>query len=187
MSGKVKDFWQIKQAVAVLQQGGVIAYPTEAVYGLGCDPFDRHAVQRILQIKNRSVSKGLIVIASSIEQLETLVSIPSPAIQKKITASWPGHNTWILPARSNCPVWLTGEHSGLAVRVSAHKTCQALCDEFGPLVSTSANHSGKPAARTAWRSRMILRKDVDLILRGKTNPLASPSPIRDALTDQKWR
>lgn len=179
--------WQILRAAETVLQGGVIAYPTEAVFGLGCDPFNQNAVQRILQIKRRSEAKGLIVIASHIEQLTRLISIPSEAIFQEIMQTWPGPFTWILPAHADCPVWLKGDHEGVAVRVTAHPTCRALCDRTGAIVSTSANRAGQAALRNSRDVQLKLGREVDFILPGLTDPTAKPSTIRDALTGERLR
>ena len=180
--------WKIKQAVNVILGGGIIAYPTEAVYGLGCNPVDTSAVIRLLRLKKRSVEKGLILVAADINQLETFISIPSEAIRKKLSASWPGPVTWILPAKPGVPVTLTGAHNSLAVRVSAHPIVQALCREIDqPLVSTSANLESLPPARSALAVQRIFGQEVDYILHGAVDLSANPSEIRDALTDHILR
>ena len=180
--------WKIRQAANVIMSGGVIAYPTEAVYGLGCNPFDTSAVIRLLQLKRRSYEKGLILVAANVRQLEMFVSIPSEKIRKKIDATWPGPVTWILPAKSDVPITLTGIHDSLAVRVSAHPVVQALCREIDqPLVSTSANLESAPPARSALTVQRIFGQEIDFILHGSVNPLANPTEIRDALTDKILR
>ena len=179
------NHWKIKQAANVILSGGVVAYPTEAVYGLGCNPLDSTAVIRVLGIKNRSMEKGLILLAASMDQLEAFVSIPSESIRKKISATWPGPVTWLLPAKPGVPGTLTGAHTTLAVRVSAHPIAQALCREIDqPIVSTSANRESAPPARSALAIRRIFDQEIDFILHGKVDPLANPTEIRDALTDE---
>lgn len=180
--------WKIKQAASIILSGGIVAYPTEAVFGLGCNPVDTSAVIRLLRLKKRSMEKGLILVAADINQLETFVSIPSVAIRKKISATWPGAITWILPAKPGVPVTLTGAHDTLAVRVSAHPIVQALCREIDqPLVSTSANLESSPPARSALAVQRIFGQEVDYILHGSVDTSAKPTEIRDALTDQVLR
>lgn len=180
--------WKIKQAANVILSGGIIAYPTEAVYGLGCNPVDNNAVLRLLQLKNRSIDKGLILVASSIDQLEPFIIVPTDAIRRKINATWPGPITWILPAKAGVPRTLTGAHNSLAVRVSAHPVVQALCREIDqPLTSTSANLESAPPARSALAVQRVFGQNVDFILHGTVNPLANPTEIRDALTDKVLR
>ncbi|WP_455202422.1 L-threonylcarbamoyladenylate synthase [Kaarinaea lacus] len=180
--------WKIKQAAKVILSGGIVAYPTEAVFGLGCNPLDTSAVIRLLQLKKRSMEKGLILVAADINQLETFVSIPSAAIRKKISDTWPGPVTWVLPANPGVPVTLTGTHNSLAVRVSAHPIVQALCREIDqPLVSTSANLESAPPARSALSVQRIFGQEIDFILHGAVDISAKPTEIRDALTDQVFR
>jgi L-threonylcarbamoyladenylate synthase len=173
--------WRLRQAVRILHAGGVVAYPTEAVYGLGCDPFDEEAVLRLLAIKGRAVNKGLILIAADHDQLAPLL-LPRPAeVMAPVLASWPGPSTWILPAAAGVPAWLTGDSDGIAVRVTAHPLAARLCAAFGgPLVSTSANRSGRPAARSALGVRRALGDRVDYVLTGATGGGTRPSEIRDA-------
>lgn len=173
--------WNLRRAAGILRAGGIVAYPTEGVFGLGCDPFDEHAVLRLLAIKGRPIDKGLIVIGSDPAQLAPLL-LPQPReIMAPVLASWPGPSTWILPADPGVPAWLTGASDGIAVRVTAHPLAAGLCDAFGgPLVSTSANASGRPAARTALAVRRAVGRHVDYVLAGATGGAAGPSQIRDA-------
>ena len=137
-------------ACAQLQAGKVIAYPTEAVWGLGCDPFNASAVRRILRLKQRPESKGLILVAASTDQLQVLLAPLKPAALALLTETWPGPVTWLIPdPKDMFPRWIKGQHKQVAIRVSAHPIVHALCQEFGrPIVSTSANRSGRPAIRS---------------------------------------
>jgi len=184
----VTQFWKIKQAATVVLGGGIIAYPTETIFGLGCDPFNHHAVLRLLQIKRRQWHKGLILVAANLDQLLPFVVIPSDAIQRKISATRPNPTTWILPAAPATPALVTGAHHTLAIRVSSHPVVQALCREINqPLVSTSANRASLTPARSALAVRRIFGQDVDYILHGQVNPAAKPSEIRDAVSDRVIR
>ena len=109
--------WHLRQAARALRHGGIIAYPTEAVYGLGCDPLNAAAVLRLLTLKNRPMDKGLILIASDFQQLIPFVRTPDADIMRRINATWPGPVTWLLPAKAETPAWLCGAHDTLAVRV----------------------------------------------------------------------
>lgn len=180
----------IHAAAALLTRGGVVAYPTEGVWGLGCDPFSRDAVTRLLDIKRRPVDKGVILIAGALAQLDAIVDwtrLPDAA-RERVTDSWPGPNTWIVPARADMPAWITGAHDSVAVRVTAHADVVALCAAFGSaLVSTSANLSGEPAVadRDALDGRLLAR--IDGMLDGRTGGRTGPSTIRDALTGDVFR
>lgn len=170
-------------AAIVLHRGGVIAYPTEAVWGLGCDPFDQAAVLRLLAIKQRPLEKGLILIAGALPQLDGLIdwdALP-PARRDAVLASWPGPHTWIVPATSRVPRWITGAHNSVAIRVSAHPGVIALCQAFaGALVSTSANRTDAPPPRTLDAFDPVLLAAIDGVVEGETEGLMRPTPIRDA-------
>ena len=176
-------------ALAALRDGGVIAYPTEAVWGLGCDPFDQAAVLRLLAIKQRPVEKGLILVAASVDQFDGLLDWDAlPAGRRAaVLHSWPGPHTWIVPASPRVPRWITGSHEGVAVRVSAHPVVIALCQAYGPLVSTSANRSGQPPARRREALDPALCALVDATAEGETGDLAEPTAIRDARSGEVLR
>lgn len=182
------DSTALIEAVAILKQGGVIAYPTEAVFGLGCDPFNPDAVERLLAIKQRPVEKGLILIAANWQQVAALTAPLTAAQLQPVFATWPGPITWVFPAAAKVPAWLRGEHTSIALRVTAHPLAHALCEAFdGPLVSTSANLSGQSPARTSDEARAQLDHSIDLILEGAVGQRANPTQIRDVLTGQILR
>ncbi len=161
----------------------MVAYPTEAVYGLGCDPLDAAAVERLLALKERPLAHGLILIAASVQQLAGYVLMPGAEVGRRVAATWPGPTTWLLPAAPALPRWLSGGRDSLAVRVTAHPQCVALCEAFGaPLVSTSANRHGRAAARSALDVRLRFGSRIDYILCGQVGARRYPSEIRDALT-----
>lgn len=173
----------IASALNALNKGGVIAYPTEAVYGFGCDPFNADAVGRLLQLKSRSVEKGLILVASDWRQIESLAEPIPPRALAQVLATWPGPVTWVFPARPEAPIWIRGRHSGVALRVSNHPVIQELCRAYGgPIVSTSANREGELPLRDYRTVKMVFGKQVDFIVPGKTGGLANPTTIRDAVT-----
>lgn len=181
---------ELRRAIEALRRGGVIACPTEAVWGLGCDPFSERAVLRLLDIKRREVAKGLLLVADDIAALDGLVDWDAlPGDRRAVVlASWPGPSTWVVPARPAVPRWITGDHDGVAVRVSAHPLVAALCRGFGgPLVSTSANAAGEPPARTEAELAPRLREAVDVVLPGATGGLERPTAIRDARSGQVLR
>ena len=175
--------WQLHNAARHIRAGGVIAYPTEAVFGLGCDPANGDAVHRLLELKQRPVSKGLILIASRWDQLAAwLQEIPAP-LRRQLDDSWPGPITWLVPAGHNCPYWLTGTHETLAVRVSAHPVVHDLCERLNSaIVSTSANRAGREPARSVFQVRLQFGQQVDFILPGQLGKLAQPTEIRDLAT-----
>ena len=180
----------LEQAASVLRDGGLIVYPTESVWGLGCDPANADAVQRLLTLKQRPQSKGVILIAAGVEQLLPWIDLAGlgDARRVEVLASWPGPHTWALPCRESVPDRLRGAHESLAARVTAHPTAAALCRAFGgPLVSTSANLGGDPPAR-AWQDldpRILA--GVDGWIEGETGGLERPTPIRDARTGEVLR
>lgn len=174
--------WSIRQAVKALRNGEVIAYPTEAVFGLGCDPWDDDAILKILDIKQRPWHKGVILIASDFNQLTDFIE-PLPAdILQQIEASWPGPVTWLLPAKDTTSAYLTGKHNTIAVRVTAHPIARDLCRAAGhALVSTSANIASMPPAKTVRQVRWNL-PTVHTIVTGNCGKATKPSQIRDAQT-----
>ena len=170
----------LQKAVRVLHRGGLIAYPTEAVYGLGCLPWERRAVERLLDAKRRSWRKGLSLIAASLEQLEPLVEFPAGALAAEVRRSWPGPVTWVLNAKPGIPFWLTGGRDTLAVRVTGHTLSRRLCESAAsPLISTSANRSGRPPLRRALHVRREFGTSVDYVLKGELGGEAKPTMIRD--------
>lgn len=173
----------LRDSVRVLHQGGVIAYATESVWGLGCDPFNQAAVERIMAIKGRDREKGLIVIAADMDQILPLLGELSLAQRGLLGNTWPGPVTWLAPVTAAVPGWLKGKHPTLALRVSAHPGVQQLCRAFGgPLVSTSANRSGRPPAKTALQVKMRMGHAVDAILPGTVGGARKPTEIRDLAT-----
>jgi L-threonylcarbamoyladenylate synthase len=167
--------------IQILSHGGIIAYPTEAVYGLGCDPFNDDAIQRLLTIKKRSYAKGLIVIASEWSQLEFLVEPIADEQMAQVLATWPGPFTWLFPAKSSLSNWLCGLHDTIAVRVTAHPIAKELCQAYGkPIISTSANHEGQTPARSGEEVQTMFGSEIDRIVLGETGILTQPTEIRDA-------
>lgn len=176
---------EIKKAVDALKKGGVIAYPTEAVYGLGCDPFNVDAVGQLLHIKHRHMDKGFILVASNWKQVEPLVEHIAPPLLAQVLQNWPGPISWVFPAKSSIPAWITGKHKTIALRVSAHPAIQALCLSFGgPIISTSANIEGQPPARNYRTVKMTFGKLISMIVKGEVGQSAKPSEIRDAITGE---
>jgi len=177
----------IKRAIQICEDGGVIAHPTEAVFGLGCLPLLEKSVHRILKLKDRSIDKGLILVAAHIEQLEKFVDFSKVENTQRIYDSWPGPVTWIVPAKNNVPLWLTGKHESLAVRVSSHPILQALCKELGPIVSTSANPTAVEPAKTNQQVRDYFGNDVDYVIPANITNTLKPTEIRRADTGKILR
>ncbi|MDX1519581.1 MAG: Sua5/YciO/YrdC/YwlC family protein, partial [Gammaproteobacteria bacterium] len=158
--------WKLNQVARLVRKGGVIAYPTEAVYGIGCQPGNFPAVCRILEMKRRPMDKGLIVVAAAPEQLSDYIQFRDTEMEKRVLATWPGPVTWLVPARTHVPRWVRGTHSSIAVRVSAHPLVQELCTRAGPLISTSANPGSYPPAKTARKVVYYFGPAVDYVLNG---------------------
>jgi L-threonylcarbamoyladenylate synthase len=181
----VREDASLSDAVGALRAGGVVAYPTEAVYGLGCDPQNRAAFDRLFAIKRRPPTQGVLLIAADFAQVERYIdhaALPAAALQRA-TATWPGPHTWIFPRSASTPSWLAGAHKGIALRVTAHPLAAELCRVFGgALVSTSANRHGDPAACTADAVRADLGDEIDAVLNGSVGGLERPTPIRDAIS-----
>lgn len=175
--------WHIREAVRKLGSGGVIAYPTETVYGLGCDPFNAAAVLHLLALKQRSIRHGVILIAARLEQLEPLLLPLAAAVRKRVGRPSTPAVTWVLPALTDTPAWLTGDHDSLAVRVSSHPVAVELCEYWGgPLVSSSANLHGKTPATSPLAVRKAFDGQLDYILHGIGHASNVPSSVRDGLT-----
>lgn len=172
-------------AVHAIQSGGVIAYPTEAVFGLGCNPADLAAVQRILTLKQRAADKGLILIAADLSQLAPYLLALDATLQARILPTWPGAITWLLPVRPDVSPLIRGNHDTLAVRISAHPICRALCQQLGhPLISTSANLSDRPPARSTSEVQQQFGEQLDAILDAPLGDQAQPTEIRQGITGE---
>lgn len=176
--------------VDVFKRGGIIAYPTEAVFGLGCDPDNEEAILRLLSLKSRHQDKGLILIAGDYSQLLPYVddeAIPQ-AKRLDIFSRWPGPITQILPAKKGISPLLTGKFASIAVRITQHPDIIALCQQTGkPIISTSANISGQPALKTWQQIQDGFSDQVDFILKTDTLGLSKPSTIINALTGEILR
>ncbi|MEY4640976.1 MAG: hypothetical protein RLZZ227_970 [Pseudomonadota bacterium] len=170
----------IENAVAKVINGGVIAYPTEGVWGLGCNPFDEAAVWRILHMKKRPVDKGLILVASDVNQVAALIDRLDEQARATVLATWPGPTTWLLPDPDQfVPTWIKGNFATVAVRVSAHPGVVRLCRAFGgPLVSTSANPAAAPPATSRLRVLAWFRHELDYVVPGRLGGQQGPSTIR---------
>lgn len=177
----------ISEGLHCLQEGGVIAYPTEAVYGLGCDAWNEAAVLRLLALKERPIEKGVIVLIHDWESLYPLIDEVSDACLMQVKATWPGPVTWVFPKSKLVPNYLSGAHPGIAIRMTNHPVAHALSKQ-GPIVSTSANRAGDEPFRDALAlEAAFLGKGLNGIVEGELGGLATPTTIRDVLTQEKWR
>lgn len=176
---------QVGPAARLLQRGAVLAYPTEAVWGLGCDPDNAEAVTHLLRMKGRSVEKGLILVAADIAQFAPYLEGLSPALRQRLLQSWPGPFTWLVPDNGRAAPWVRGQHDSVALRVSAHPLVVQLCRAFGgPLVSTSANRSGCAPVKWAWQLRRQFGSMLDGRVAGSLGRATRPSEIRDLRSGQ---
>jgi L-threonylcarbamoyladenylate synthase len=172
----------------ILWNGGIIAYPTEGVWGLGCLPLNKHGTQRILTLKNRSVSQGMILVAASISQLSGYVQDLEPALLDRLSQTNAEPTTWLIPDNGTAPRWVVGDHDTLAVRVSTHPIIQSICRATGSaIISTSANVSGKEPARTIFEVRQAFGNNIDYLYPGELGSLKNPTRIRELITNKTIR
>lgn len=178
----------IPEATQALRDGQIISYPTEAVYGLGCDPFNHEAVSRLLDLKGRPESAGLILIADQPGRFSDLIEALDEECTSRVNHSWPGPVTWLFPKSERVPGWISGEHDSVALRVTDHPLCRELCAAFGgALVSTSANRRGSEPARSGEEVEAAFAAGIAGIVEGELGGLDRPSEIRDARTGEILR
>ncbi|ODS23178.1 tRNA threonylcarbamoyladenosine biosynthesis protein RimN [Candidatus Endobugula sertula] len=173
--------------VSIMRQGGVVAYPTEAVWGFGCDPYNNKAVKKIFALKQRDPGKGLILVAATMKQLSPYLTKINSQQRDQLEKTWPGPVTWLVPNNGSIPSWISGDFSSVALRVSAHPYVHDLCKAFGgPIVSTSANPQGKPAPRYRWQVCRYFNQSVylDNIATGCVGNRQQPSEIRDLISGE---
>lgn len=184
------ETYSITEGTAALKAGLIVAYPTESVFGIGCDPKNPIAVERLRRIKNRPAKKGFLLVAGNLSHVSEYAQIENLPVdmQSLVYASWPGPHTWVFPKFELSFPWVAGEESGIAIRVTAHPIAAALSLDFGgALISTSANRSGDAAAQDAEAVWSIFQGDVDLIIRGEIGRGTRPSFIRNATTGEVIR
>lgn len=169
-----------------VKQGGVIAYPSESVYALGCDPMNEKAVKRLLAFKNRAIDKGLIIAINDFSQVSDWLHPVRPDIMKRVSDSWPGPVTWVFSCRDTVPIFLRGQHKSLAIRLSAHPVMQALCQACGPIISTSANVTGQDALKN-WQAVERTFPGIDALWKGGLGGLSQPSTLIDVETGRILR
>lgn len=173
---------KLAQAIRIINAGGVIAYPTEAVFGLGCHPQSADAARRICALKQRSLRAGFILVADAPDRLADWIA-PTVEEVRRLAAESDRPVSWVLTAGPLAGEWITGGRSTIAVRITEHPVAAALCRMAGvPLVSTSANRRRRVPARTALAVRRLFGNDVDIIVPGATGGRARPSEIRNGRT-----
>lgn len=178
----------VELAVIALKEGGVIAYPTEAVMGLGCDPFQEQAVRKIIKLKQRDPAQGMICVFSDWYQVSEWVLPVDEDKLAAVFATWPGPVTWIFPASEAAPPWVCRGDKTVALRWSAHPVVTKLCDAFGgAIVSTSANQSGESPCLNQTQVQALWGDDIDAIVSGALGEQTSVSQIRDVLTGKTYR
>ncbi|MGO2878861.1 L-threonylcarbamoyladenylate synthase [Halomonas sp. 86] len=184
----MKPAVDLEVAIHALHAGGVIACPTEAVWGLSCDPDNDEALTRLMRMKERDPSKGIILVAASIQQFQPWLNQLPLELHAPLAASWPGPNTWLVPDNGRSHALVRGAHQRVALRVTDHPLMKALCEAFGgPLVSTSANRAGEAPAMSDEEVAAIFGQEVAAIVAGELGGNPRPSTIRDLASGQVMR
>lgn len=179
--------------IETIKKGGLVAYPTEGVYGLGCDPFNKTAVERLCLLKGRDSNKGFILIAAHWSMVADLTLPIPPERLAKVQATWPGAVTWVFPASPLAPPWICGAHDSIALRITDNPTARLLCEQLnGPLVSTSANPTGTPPARDIVTVKQYFGSTLDGWVEGELGTSSgyqrnTPTPIYEAMTGHLFR
>lgn len=180
--------FDLQSAVHALHQGKIVACPTEAVWGLSCDPDNDEALAHLMRLKQRDPAKGVIVVAASIDQLQPWLAGLPLELHAPLVASWPGPNTWLVPDNGRSHALVRGAHKSVALRVTAHPVMQALCNAFGgPVVSTSANLASEPPAMTADEVSALFGDELGAVIHGELGDNPRPSTIRDLVSGQVLR
>lgn len=178
----------VEELADIIRQGGVIAYPTEAVWGLGCDPFNESAVRRILTLKSRPESKGLILVAGAQEELSPWLNLLDDKAAQRLISRNEIPTSWVVPDTTITPSWVRGEHQSVAIRLSQHQPVQRLCAAYqGVIVSTSANPAGLEPAMSAKEVHQYFGNNIDAIFDAPLGDASQPSQVRDILTDNLFR
>ncbi len=178
----------IPSAVATVQSGGILVYPTEAVYGMGCDYSNQAAVEKLLQLKQRTKNQGQVLVASHVEQVLPLIQPVEHSHLARALKTWPGHVTWVFPHSTIVPQWISGSFDSVAVRVSTHPAVKALCERLGhALVSTNANLSGQKTPDNSQDLQGIWGDQVDCYLDLPLGGASKPSTIKSASDGQQLR
>jgi L-threonylcarbamoyladenylate synthase len=179
----IQSLLNTRTAVQQLHAGEIIAYPTEAVYGLGCDPANEQAIRRLLALKGRPESAGFVLIASNFSQLQPWIAELDSALIDKALQTWPGPVTWLFPRADGVPDYVAGKHKTIALRITAHEPSRALCEVFdSALISSSANHTAGPPARSIEEVESYFGNQIAGTLEGDLGGSDNPSEIRDLVS-----
>ena len=170
------------ESIDYIRSGKLIAYPTESIYGIGCDPFNENAVNKVFDIKTRPRSKPMILVASKISQLHKIIQISK--LTNEVRESWPGHITWIIPCKDECPPWLMERRNKtIAVRISSHPVIIEICKILGePIISTSANKSNEQPISLSSKLIDAFNNEIDFLVKGELGNQDNPSIIKDMKT-----
>ncbi|MCP4979702.1 MAG: L-threonylcarbamoyladenylate synthase [Gammaproteobacteria bacterium] len=170
--------WALNRFIHAVSQGAVFGYPTDTIWGFGCHPLITAGVNRILQIKNRSPEKGLILLSSRLEYCAAYTGVDTNLL-KPIQCNAENPTTWLVPASDFCPPWIRGNHATVAIRITDHPFLRTVCDRLeAPIVSTSANRSGKTCVRNALQMRKQFDDELDFIVTGFDTGGNQPSEIK---------
>ncbi|HET9218748.1 MAG TPA: L-threonylcarbamoyladenylate synthase [Terriglobia bacterium] len=169
----------LEQILSFLRAGGVIAFPTDTAYGLGADPFQAEAVQRIFQIKGRPETKPILLLVNSIAMAESVADLSGRALELA-KRFWPGPLTMVVPARSTVPDLVTAGTGTIGIRWPDATFARRLIDAFErPVTATSANRTGMPSAITVAEIREQFQDSIDVIVDGGTLPTRGGSTLLD--------
>ena len=179
--------WRLKLAVSSIRAGDVIACPAESVWGLSCSPWRLSAVQMLCYMKQRALSKGVIVASHCVEDFSPLLDALPVEHRRAIISSWPGPVTWLVPNHGFFPSWVTGQSKEVAIRVTSAPALSRLCEEFGgPVVTTSANWAGAQPARHLFQVKRYFGAQI-VTVPGQVNLQGLPSTIKRVETGEVLR
>jgi L-threonylcarbamoyladenylate synthase len=181
VNGREPDAGFVKRAGEILRQGGIVAHPTETLYGLAADPWNAGALDRLTALKGRPAGSGYILLTSSAEEALALGAGPALETFRRLAwAFWPGPLTLVVEASEAAPPGATGPGGGIAVRESPDPVARALVRALGrPITSTSANRTGGDPARSGAEVSRIFGDGVDLILDAGGREATMPSTLVD--------
>jgi L-threonylcarbamoyladenylate synthase len=181
------SLWRIKEAAASIEAGDVIACPAEAVWGLSCDPWNLSAVAFLCEMKQRELSKGVIVASGDAVHFGPLLDALDDDERRCVLSSWPGPVTWLVPNRGYFPSWVTGESNEVAIRVTSAPALSNLCRELGgPVVTTSANWAGAQPAKHLFQVRRYFGSEI-AVVPGDVDLAGKPSTIKRIKTGEVLR